>query len=150
MRDEINVLGLLWNCLEDVLYVNVNWSRSLVVEPLTKLIALAVAQRVFDPVGILCPTILYAKLLLQHAWKTKTDWDYELENDLKERFLTRWRDQEALRELKIPRRMGGGPRCSLHTFCDASADAYAPVLFLRAKDGVFRSSWFKQSVEWRP
>jgi len=30
--------------------------------------------------------------------------------------------------------MGVGPRCSLHTFCDASADAYAAVVFLRAAD----------------
>jgi hypothetical protein len=36
--------------------------------------------------------------------------------------------------LKIPRWMGGGPRFSLRTFCDASGDAYAAVVFLRAED----------------
>ena len=30
--------------------------------------------------------------------------------------------------------MGGGLRCSLHMFCDASADAYAAVVLLRADD----------------
>lgn len=63
----------------------------------------------------------------------KLDWDCELEKDLKECFLTWWRGLEALRELKIPRWMGGGLLCSLHMFCDASADAYA-VVFLRAED----------------
>ena len=85
--DEINVLGLVWNCLEDVLSVNLNWCRSFIVEPLTKRIFLTEAQRVFDPVGFSCPTTLYAKLLLQRAWKRKMDWDCELEDDLKERFL---------------------------------------------------------------
>ena len=84
--DEINVLGLVWNCLEDVLSVNLNWCRSFIVEPLTKRIVLAVAQRIFDPVGFSCPTTLYAKLLLQHAWKRKMDWDCDLEEDLKECF----------------------------------------------------------------
>jgi hypothetical protein len=86
--DEINVLGLVWDCQEDVLSVNFNWCRSFVVEPLTKRIILAVAQRVFDPIGLSCPTTLYAKLLLRQAWQRKMDWDCELEEDLKECFLT--------------------------------------------------------------
>ena len=88
MGDELNVLGLVWNCLEDVLSVNLNWCRSFRVEPLTKRIVLAVVQQVFDLVGFSCPMTLYAKLLLQHAWKRKTDWDCELEEDVKECFLT--------------------------------------------------------------
>jgi hypothetical protein len=41
------------------------------VEPLTKRIVLAVAQRVFDPVQFLWPTTVHAKLLIQHAWREK-------------------------------------------------------------------------------
>jgi hypothetical protein len=93
-----------------------------------------VAQRVFDPVGFLCPTTLYAKLLLQRAWKRKMEWDSELEEDLKECFLTWWRGLETLRELKIPHWLGGELLCSLHMFCDASADAYAAAVFLRAEN----------------
>jgi hypothetical protein len=105
--------------------------------PLTKRIVLAVAQRVFDPVGFLWPKTLYAKLLLQRAWKSKMDWDSELEEDLKEcflTFLTWWRGLEALKELKIPRWMVGGLGYSLHVFCDASVDSYAAAVFLRAEN----------------
>jgi hypothetical protein len=40
---------------------------------------------------------------------------------------------EVLRELQIPGWMEGGHRCSLNMFCDASADAYAAAVFLRAE-----------------
>jgi len=71
--NEINILGLVWNCLEDVVSVNLNWCRSFIVERLTKRIVLGVAKRVFDPVGFSCPTTLHAKLFLQRAWKRKLD-----------------------------------------------------------------------------
>jgi hypothetical protein len=130
---KVSVLGLDWNSLEDVLSVSLRWCESLVMGIIFKRVVLSVAQRVFDPVGFTCPATLYDKLLLQRAWKRKTDRDSELEPDLRESFLAWMRGLPCLGEVKIPRWMGGGVRCSLHMFCDASADAYAAVVFLRAE-----------------
>lgn len=108
------MLGLVWNCLEYVLSFSLRWCESLVMGIISKLVVLSVAQRVFDPVGFTYAATLYAKMLLQRAWKRKTDWDSELEWDLRESFLAWMRGLPCLGEVKIPRWMGGGVRCSLH------------------------------------
>jgi hypothetical protein len=99
--DEINVLGLVWNCLEDVLSVNLNWCRSFIVEAMTKRIVMAVAQRVFDPVGFSCPATLYVKLLLQRAWKRKNGQGLRVRRGLKgalSNLVERLRESEGVED----------------------------------------------------
>ncbi|GFW01392.1 integrase catalytic domain-containing protein [Trichonephila clavipes] len=45
---------------------------------ITKRLILSVVQKIFDPIGLLTPTTLLPKLLLQNLWKLKISWDHEL------------------------------------------------------------------------
>lgn len=44
-------------------------------EEITKRIILSIIARIFDPLGLLCPIILYAKLINKDLWEENVQWD---------------------------------------------------------------------------
>lgn len=130
----VPVLGLLWNRQDDSLSISLK--PQLKIENPSKRKILAITQGVFDPIGFLAPALLPAKLITQEAWLTKSDWDSPLPENLQKKFLKWYSELEYLQNLKIPRRVGYGQKKDwcIHTFCDASQDAYATVIFLRCED----------------
>ncbi|GFT06891.1 uncharacterized protein TNCV_3112641 [Trichonephila clavipes] len=95
------VLGIIWNLDNDVLKCCVD------LEPLTcevriaKRLILSVAQKTFDSIGLLTPTTLLPKLLLQNLWKLKISWDYELPPNCKKEFLAWFKDTSVLKNVNI-------------------------------------------------
>lgn len=140
------LLGLVWDTQNDTLGINGDFLKeleSLLDKPITKRIMLSVTQKVFDPIGFTCPTTLIPKLLLQKTWEKKIGWDKEVEQEIKEDFVTWLKNLPHLLEIKIPRWIHAGSndaqQLSLHTFCDASKNAYSSVVFLKCvqNDQVF-------------
>ncbi|XP_042913785.1 uncharacterized protein, partial [Parasteatoda tepidariorum] len=70
------VLGLLWNKNEDVIFCDTQ-SISNHPEKITRRSILSMTQQVFDPLGFSCPATLYPKLLLQESWRSELGWDTE-------------------------------------------------------------------------
>ncbi|XP_054281343.1 uncharacterized protein LOC128999010 [Macrosteles quadrilineatus] len=133
-----NVLGVQWNYIEDVLFFNLtNCIKDLDVSRITKRDILSISHNIFDPIGILCPVTLFPKLLLQSMWDLKIDWDTEVSSDISKLFILWYNELSALGKVKIPRWIGkmtmDSNGCSIHTFCDASKDAYATVIYLRVE-----------------
>ncbi|XP_015435709.1 PREDICTED: uncharacterized protein LOC107191234 [Dufourea novaeangliae] len=133
------VLGMLWNKIEDTLSLNPaaleqNETKQKVI--MKKTIFSAV-HRVFDPIGFACPAMLCPKLLLQKAWVSGIDWDAEVIEEVKTEFLRWIKELPLLKEVEIPRGMLAEPinedSLSIHTFCDASQNAYAAVVFARTE-----------------
>ena len=80
--DDISIeraLGILWNPGTDPLQIKVTAKDA----PLTKRGILSYTSWIFDPLGILVPTILELKLIIQSLCKQKIDWDSEIPTDLK-------------------------------------------------------------------
>ncbi|GBN48041.1 hypothetical protein AVEN_57623-1 [Araneus ventricosus] len=128
----IPVFGLKWDRTDDTLVITPKLEGKL--ESPTKRKILSLTQGIFDPLGFLAPALLPAKLLVQQAWATKSDWDTPLPTDIQSKYM-QWLDElKELSKIKIPRRLGyGSPdHWTLHVFCDASLDAYAAVNFLRS------------------
>ncbi|KAJ8974347.1 hypothetical protein NQ317_008621, partial [Molorchus minor] len=69
----------------------------------TKRSILATAHRLFDPIGVSCPTALYLKILLQETWSLKIGWDVQVHEDIEKRFREWVKEVVYLREIKIPR-----------------------------------------------
>ena len=90
----------------------------------------------FDPIGLLAPFTIRAKILLQEMWTSGVEWDDELTEPLVSDARAWLRELLDLRELQIPRClvMKGIPseETSLHTFMDASEDAYGAVVYARS------------------
>lgn len=130
---ETKVLGMIWEKETDTLRIQVPELTG--IEKLTKRTIASVLHKFFDPLGIISPVLVLPKIMLQQAWKQKSSWDKELPEIWKEQFQ-KWHAETALlNEIKIPR-LCTIPKASnhqLHTFTDASKDAYTAVVFLRSE-----------------
>jgi len=139
----VKVLGLVWNKAKDTLSCDVPS-----LEPngsTTKRTVLSCLSKIFDPVGFLCPAMLPLKLLLQSAWLANLGWDEQLPEEAVNKFKKWHAESLYLLHVSVSRDITGGRRSQesefqLHTFCDASQDAYATVVYLRAVDEANRVS----------
>ncbi|GBM99475.1 hypothetical protein AVEN_152237-1 [Araneus ventricosus] len=95
---------------------------------------LSATHKVFDPFGFVSPVMLCPKLMLQKTSKLSLGWDEEITGSLREEFFQWFRKLEALKEVRVSRRINITPDATkklfTRTFCDASKDAYAAVSYL--------------------
>lgn len=109
----------------------------------TKREVLRLLMSVFDPNGFLNHFSIHLKILLQDVWRSGKDWDQKIE----EKHVKIWRKWvEHLKDvvkIRIPRcflqqiNNYDGTEVQLHTFVDASAEAYAAVTYIRvARDNL--------------
>ena len=86
---------------------------------------------VYEPLGVLSPSVIRSKLLIRKAWLEARDWD-ELLPTPHQREWTKWfRELKDLELVKIPRCLTDPSlkveELSIHTFSDASENAYTAV-----------------------
>ena len=89
----------------------------------------------FDPLGLLSPVTVRAKIFMQSLWQRNIDWDEPLSDEDQQKWLTIAGNIQEARSLQIPRRYFPTVRVSeqpdrLHVFADASLTAYGAVAFL--------------------
>ncbi|XP_067214144.1 uncharacterized protein [Linepithema humile] len=71
----IHVLGLCWNPSSDTFHFSVTVS---IPSVLTKRNVLSTIAKVFDPLGLLAPILITAKIFIQELWSLKLGWDEPL------------------------------------------------------------------------
>ena len=122
---ETSVLGVIWNLDNDSLKCYTDLEVLTCETKITKRLILSVVQKIFDPIGMLSPTLLLPKLLLQEIWQMKIGWDHELPPDVIKRFLKWFYDVHLLKNVSISRHMIVNCSSELHVFVDACKGAYA-------------------------
>ena len=130
---EERVLGMRWNVLEDNFQFNVKIPE----RPPTRRGLLAVTNAVFDPLGLVCPVILKARLIFRSACQRKIGWDEPVPAAEAVKW-DKWKNSLcALNDLKLPRCFKGSATAKdmqLHAFADASTVARGAVCYLRYID----------------
>ncbi|KAF8795015.1 hypothetical protein HNY73_002917 [Argiope bruennichi] len=137
---ELKVLGLNWNPDKDVLSLEVK----VLVDSLrgldnTKRCVLQTAARIFDPVGLIAPFVVRIKCLLQEIWERGMNWDDDLPEDLRLKWITWCNEIRTLKEIVIPRNClqdCGKRLAEIHIFCDASLRAYGATSYTRYVDNT--------------
>lgn len=132
------VLGMHWTAADDEFVFKAAAdelaTRILKGHDPTKRELLSVFMQAFDPLGLISKYLIEGKIIIQEVWREGTGWD----DPISTRLAQRWREfQKVFQEvetLRIPRQYAPVDpigRVQLITFCDASPQAYAAVVYVR-------------------
>lgn len=137
--DGEKVLGMCWETTPDVFVFSLrfnNVSKDILSgeRAPTKREVLRLLMSVFDPLGLLSHVLIFLKILMQQIWRSKVEWDQQINQEHFDQFK-QWMDAlPSIKRLKIPRWIGlssSDDRIEMHTFTDASEDAYAAVVYFK-------------------
>ena len=128
------VLGMEWEEEEDVIRFNLN---SLGEKETTKRSCLSTICRIYDPIGLLAPVTVSAKIILRKIWAhhPKVDWDDPLPTELQKEWSSFRESLFYVKSLKFNRSLKPANAESplLIIFSDGSKDAYGAVAYVRWK-----------------
>lgn len=126
----IHALGLSWNTSSDTLQFKL---RPLKSTSCTKRTVLSQIAQFFDPLGLLSPIFILAKIFMQELWSLKLGWDDPLPPPQQKSWQELLSMLNHLEDLTIPRWTGTFSTMiiELHGFCDASQLAMAAVVYVR-------------------
>ncbi|GFY16142.1 integrase catalytic domain-containing protein [Trichonephila clavipes] len=117
---ETFILCITWDLDNDGLKCCTNFDSLTCEVKITKPLVLSTVQKVFDPIGMLAPSTLLPKLLLQEIWKMKRAWDQELPQNIVNKFMKWFNEIQILKGISVPRCMKIDIFTELHVFVDAS------------------------------
>lgn len=129
----VRTLGLLWHPAGDWFTFQV--AESACGDRVTKRAILSVVARLFDPLGLLAPTVVVAKIIIQRLWTSGLDWDDEVTEPVLSTWLQYHRSLKSLENLQFRRWIGAqhGTKLQFHGFADASETAYGGVVYVRCQ-----------------
>lgn len=133
-KDNTKVLGLLWNANFDILQYAITDSQ--ISSRVTKRVILSTISKIFDPLGLIGPATIRAKILLQRLWQEKTEWDEGVSEEIHTAWVKFRETLKFLNDIKIPRLIAivDYREIQLHAFCDASELAYGAAVYIRTTD----------------
>ncbi|XP_044760395.1 uncharacterized protein LOC123317848 [Coccinella septempunctata] len=125
-------LGLLWNSTEDYLLYSIAIPDKVIC---TKRSILSIISQIFDPLGLISPVIITAKIIVQKLWASNTGWDETVTPEIYTIWKAFCHQLSDLNKLKIPRQVTSefAIEFELHCFSDASESAYGTCIYLRSK-----------------
>ncbi|XP_028407550.1 uncharacterized protein LOC114530168 [Dendronephthya gigantea] len=133
---ETKVLGLQWNAKDDVLKLQEKGlTTTTTIEKVTKRDVLRQSSKIYDPLGILSPVSIRAKIFIQELWEHGYDWDEPLPDEMQNKWIGLSKNLESATRIQIQRKyfplLPVWPsNVTLHIFVDASFKAYGTVAYL--------------------
>nr|XP_049697612.1 uncharacterized protein LOC126054832 isoform X1 [Helicoverpa armigera] len=125
-------LGLNWRCSSDIFSFSVTNATSSNIA--TKRKILSVIAQIFDPIGLVVPCIVEAKIIMQQLWLAKCSWDEPVPEHIQLSWDSFQNSLPFLNDFRIPRWITCELSSSvqLHVFTDASERAYGACLYVRS------------------
>ncbi|KAL0810543.1 hypothetical protein ABMA28_010663 [Loxostege sticticalis] len=123
------ILGLHWSIEDDSFYFKISIPDN---DTCTKRSILSTVARLWDIMGFVAPTVVYAKLLIKQLWLLHLDWDDVPPPSIIKMWKQFCTELPSLNELRIPRHVGAFENSviTLLGFSDASENAYGAVVYL--------------------
>ncbi|XP_038117277.1 uncharacterized protein LOC119769333 [Culex quinquefasciatus] len=133
VNQTVKTLGLLWEPETDQFLFRSSMDTTFDDCPTTKRLILSTVARIFDPLGLISPVIVEAKLLIQDIWAKGLDWDQPVQGKLLQRWIEIRSSLRQVSEISFPRLVNStnAVRRELHGFADASKRAYGASVYLR-------------------
>ena len=139
------VLGIPWDYKNDTLTFDLTKiGKGIHVNKPTKRIVLSSLATVFDPLGLISPIAVQAKVLFQDLCTIKIDRDDSVPEEKGEEWNEWINSLDEMRSISIARCVfsqneGNISRYELHGFGDASQKAYSAVIYLvyETKEGAY-------------
>lgn len=97
------ILGLFWDANLDELKYNIREGENTTVCDtfITKREILSDIAAIFDPLGLVGPLIIRAKIILQSLWRKKINWDEPIPADVREEWFEYRTHLSALNGLSV-------------------------------------------------
>ncbi|XP_055307836.1 uncharacterized protein LOC129571970 [Sitodiplosis mosellana] len=131
-QNSCTALGLQWNTCTDEISFKITLKKD--VKSITKRTVLSEIASLFDPLGLLAPLIMPAKMFMRQLWLEQVGWDDSLSDTRKQEWALIRASLLRCSTIRVMRWSGyhtNHKHVSLHGFCDASEQAYDAVLYLR-------------------
>nr|XP_018895666.1 PREDICTED: uncharacterized protein LOC109029600 [Bemisia tabaci] len=130
----IGTLGVKWDSSNDSILYCVDLPDS--PRQVTKRIVLSEISKIFDPLGLVGPVIITAKIIIQDLWKLKLGWDESLPMSLHSYWQKYRRQLQSLNDLSFDRKavINEPTNIQIHGFSDASEKAYGVCVYLRSEN----------------
>jgi len=129
---KIKTLGVLWEAENDNFKFEINEVDT--DKQMTKREYLRKIATMFDPLGLLAPYILRAKLIMQDIWLSGIDWDQRIESETMTKVAHWFEELPEVEQIRVPRCIKGEnqvKQMTIHAFSDASERAYGTVVYSR-------------------
>ena len=128
-------LGIQWDVESDYFKLNVSPKE----QPVTRRGILSTVASLYDPLGLVAPVLLKAKIILQEMCRRGTGWDDPPTDELRLQW-EQWRsdlahlDNVAIPRTYTPAGFGRVLKTELHHFSDASTKGYGQCSYLRLQN----------------
>ena len=131
------VLGVIWKPKEDTFSYKVKIDPTFVEmksKSLTKRKILSHIASIFDPIGAGAPVLIKTKIAMQELWQHGLDWDDEVPESIKQRWMELFNELVALNGFNFDRclkQVNAIEEPWLVVFCDASRLAFGACAYVR-------------------
>ncbi|XP_033213814.1 uncharacterized protein LOC117170880 [Belonocnema kinseyi] len=132
--ETLKTLGVSWNSSTDSIIYSVH--SPVLKSKITKRTVLSELAKLFDPLGLLGPIILFAKIIMEKLWELKVDWDESLPNNIHKTWVEFHSEITLLSDLHFERKVivNGAIDVQLHGFCAASEKGYGSFIYIKSKN----------------
>ncbi|XP_058828022.1 uncharacterized protein LOC131687940 [Topomyia yanbarensis] len=132
--ETIKTLGIIWEPESDCLRFNLSIKERDGI--LTKRKIQSCIAQLYDPLGLISPVVITAKIIMQRLWLIPIGWDDEVPKDLQELWEDFRPQIEQLSYFKVDRFvfLPDAISTQLHCFANASKVAYGCCLYARTVD----------------
>ena len=132
----VNSLGIHWSTDDDLISLKPKSVETDVDKTsITKRVVVSNMTKIYDPLGLFSPVTVKAKIFAQLLWKHSFDWDVPLPTELSDEWLKIASELGQVPNVQLPRcyfeSNTKDTPLELHTFADASKQAYGAVSYLK-------------------